>query len=805
MFNALTDKKYIFKYNNKDFEIYNQDLISELLGTNNQNPVNIASSAFKKVIRRNNPKREYINPKYFELKDFFLKHLLIEKEKMNQEEFNKKNSENLNNFKNSQEFRSQVLKVIVNDSLQFKENIPMDYTYIVLCIYLAIRHSYYSVNEIDKLLPFKFDSEEDFLKKYFEIFYKDFKINNLNCFCYRSYFWIDYRLSESPSSEIHNILFNILQELEEESANIDPETKLTIEKDVTYSPRDMPIRSLLSEKQFRVPHNQREYKWTKLQTQRFMDDFFDIYKNPKEIQKYFLGSVVLIKRDFGIKKNFGYEIVDGQQRLTTVILLLEAFKDFVDDPDVKEQLQSIKTFKDFDSEENRKTFDRLILNKNNQTFFRNYIVDERSEEYRNNCVKDDDFRRNQQIVSNFKVIREILDKEYEKEKNKSKKKFILELLTLLETKIYLIVIEVENERSSYRIFETLNDRGMQLSDYENIKNYIFGRSYSLSYNTIVNMWHSMIGTYGKKFENYLDQVYRSKYFSKYKNVDKYKNLFYHFKNNKEIDKNDYYNFTLELIKEIEIYSNLREPTEDYWKRPTELEKLRILQSFNVKSIYLILLSAYIKKMNFNSVLNVCLEFVFKNKFSKNLPFNAGETYHQISYEIRRGGITSTDEIKERLNVLITNTTNNIKSNFLEGEIYNERNKKFSRRILSILNKNTTYSFDMFDKFSVEHIFSESSDDEFKELVKGIESETKNTPQEIRYNKNSIYNLTILPPKENEKIKNKSFKDKLPKYKEFDKIPTNNLLGQHPEFNKELIIAYKEFLWEKVKQIFHLEE
>ena len=134
-----------------------------------------------------------------------------------------------------------------------------------------------------------------------------------------------------------------------------------------------------------------------------------------------------------------------------------------------------------------------------------------------------------------------------------------------------------------------------------------------------------------------------------------------------------------------------------------------------------------------------------------------------------------------------------------------KNKTFSRRILAIINKNSAYDFDILDKkFSVEHIYNLSSSDDFKKIISEIEEKSKeNEEDEIKYNPNHIYNLTLLPTKENGKIKNFDFERKVIKYKEYKVLPSNELLSNYEHFSLELIKEYKNFLWKRVVEVFNI--
>lgn len=74
-----------------------------------------------------------------------------------------------------------------------------------------------------------------------------------------------------------------------------------------------------SEFEFHIPPYQRPYSWTKDEVSVLFDDLYDFYTNEKD-DNYFLGSIVLIKNDNDPQA----DIIDGQQRLTSLSLLLSS-------------------------------------------------------------------------------------------------------------------------------------------------------------------------------------------------------------------------------------------------------------------------------------------------------------------------------------------------------------------------------------------------------------------------------------------------------------------------------------------------
>ncbi len=251
-------EKIEFEFKNKKFETYNRNLIPLLLGkTGNQTAINTVGSAWKKTIQRYKTEKQdessERNTKYDELLTLLKEHLSHESDLLNylddfQEIDAKKLMQstsqtdkilfgkftrfreimvnNLNNFKKNSAFREKVTKQIFDDNLEFKKEIPIEFTYIFLCLYIAKNYSYFKAPRYKNFIQDRFISEEKFLEEYYRVLTdKSFAtIKNLTCFCYTQYFWFDFRLSDSNESAIHSILFGMFGEMD-----ISPMTEIGFE------------------------------------------------------------------------------------------------------------------------------------------------------------------------------------------------------------------------------------------------------------------------------------------------------------------------------------------------------------------------------------------------------------------------------------------------------------------------------------------------------------------------------------------------------------------------------------------------
>ena len=91
-------------------------------------------------------------------------------------------------------------------------------------------------------------------------------------------------------------------------------------------PSDKTIKTLLEGGFYKIPRFQRPYSWEKTNVEQLIDDVWDSYEaNDAE---YFIGSLITIEREKGRL----YDVVDGQQRLTTLNLIFSRLRDAVDEP-----------------------------------------------------------------------------------------------------------------------------------------------------------------------------------------------------------------------------------------------------------------------------------------------------------------------------------------------------------------------------------------------------------------------------------------------------------------------------------------
>ena len=232
------------------------------------------------------------------------------------------------------------------------------------------------------------------------------------------------------------------------------------------------IGNALKTKFLYVPPNQREYSWK----DKHVRDLFDDLKNviTKRANEYFLGSIVVAKQDQNDEdEDEKPRVVDGQQRLATALILISSIRDYLEqkgDPEAA-KLEKIYILSPVMGDEDRP---RLSLNDHDRDYFVQRVLLSPSNPKRVETERNRPTRPSHNLINNAAKIA----KDHVKLLTKGltpevAKKELLKQIAFLERNAIVIWVEVPDDRSAYTIFETMNDRGLDLSATDLIKNHLF--------------------------------------------------------------------------------------------------------------------------------------------------------------------------------------------------------------------------------------------------------------------------------------------------------------------------------------------
>jgi len=247
-----------------------------------------------------------------------------------------------------------------------------------------------------------------------------------------------------------------------------------------------------------IPPYQREYAWKKEQWENL---FNDILENDKG---YFLGSLICINKDDGNT----FEVIDGQQRLTTVSILKNSLLNSIKNrwqPSLDE-MDKIALLNDlnnsiYDKKTNSYRLELSIQNSNNADYkylssFENKLIDE-------NHFRPSNFG-NRRISKSYNYFLERLD---ELDNNDNYLYSIDDIFNFLEklNSALLVRIDVKNATSAFILFESINNRGIPLTPIDLIKNLMIGNleKFNCIKPEVTNeKWQTIINN----IEEYNDQI-----------------------------------------------------------------------------------------------------------------------------------------------------------------------------------------------------------------------------------------------------------------------------------------------------------
>lgn len=227
---------------------------------------------------------------------------------------------------------------------------------------------------------------------------------------------------------------------------------------------ELGLAGLLRRYRLQVPPNQREYSWTEREVTQLLQDFA---KAVNEDGPYFLGTIVTIPRAEDV-----LEVVDGQQRLATTAILLAAIRDYLKERNEDLLVQSVdEDFLSGIDREKRVRVPKLRLNLDDNDLFNRLITSAagdpdpipiRTSHERLLLARDEAQKHVRRVVAPLD------EREHGDLLNR--------WLTFLEHRAKVVLLKVPDDADAYKMFETLNDRGLRTSQADLVKNFLFSRA-----------------------------------------------------------------------------------------------------------------------------------------------------------------------------------------------------------------------------------------------------------------------------------------------------------------------------------------
>ncbi|NBB31688.1 DUF262 domain-containing protein [Cellulophaga sp. BC115SP] len=538
---------------------------------------------------------------------------------------------------------------------------------------------------------------------------------------------------------------------------------------------------------YEIPKFQRDYTWDTEQWDDLWQDLKALMSN--EDEEHYMGYLVL-----QTSNNKEFQIIDGQQRLTTMSILilstLKCLNDLVDsniDPE-SNQLRKNNLLNSYIGYIDPVTLisnNKLKLNRNSNDYYKQHLV----------LLKDLPLRNTN---TSEKHMRECFNWYYDRIKKEYKTgEELAGFVDNIVDKLFFTVIEVTDQLNAFKVFETLNARGVQLSSSDLLKNHLFSvvdetQPHISEIEELENIWSKIVGKLGEqKFEDYLRYYWNSIS----KSVGK-KNLFKTIKSSIKT-KQEVFGLIRNLNDTADIFLAIQNPEDDLWRDKPEIQKaLRELKLFQIRQTYSLFMSGYrnLTSEGFSKLTKTCSIISLRYNIIGGLNPNAQEdVYNAVALRIESQKKFSASDFQS-----IYVQDNSFENDFSTKEFKNTtRNHKIVKYLLAkieIYEYNSEIDVDS-DLFTIEHILPENADEEWGEF----------SFDEINRSRFRIGNLTLLEKKLNREAAQKSFAEKCKLFEKSQSKLTNSIPTKFSTWDEAKIASRQRQLAKHAKAIWKIQE
>ena len=543
---------------------------------------------------------------------------------------------------------------------------------------------------------------------------------------------------------------------------------------------------------YRVPRFQRDYSWAQ-------DEWDDLWQDMRETLRaggepvHYMGYLVLQTQD-----NKTFDVIDGQQRLTTlslfVLAVLKGLQDLVDagaEPDDNrrriEQLRN--SYIGYLDPVTLIPKSKLTLNRNNDAYYKDYMVPLQKLPKRGLRASEHLLRKAfewfyRQVRGAYGTQRDGVE--------------LARLIDTLSDKLFFTVITVTDELNAFKVFETLNARGVRLSPTDLLKNYLFSVvhrevAHAQEIETLERRWEAMVGLLGgESFPDFLRTHWNSRR-RFVREADMFKTIRAETPNKQQV-----FDLLRQMEEDIGVYAALSNPEDRLWS-DNQRRHVRELRMFSVRQPWSLLLAAYraFNAEGFTDLLRACSVVSFRYNVIGGLATNEQErVYNTVAQKIASGEIAqAADAIRALAPVYVADDP--FRSAFADKVLRTtaSRNRHVARYILFCLERHLSgqeYDTDS-PRYTLEHILPENPEDRWPQF-------TDEQAEESVYR---LGNLTVLEAEVNRAAGNNSFDDKKLMYAQGGLDLTRRVASENVEWTVDRLAERQRWMARQATSIWRI--
>ena len=526
------------------------------------------------------------------------------------------------------------------------------------------------------------------------------------------------------------------------------------------------IKDLLNDKfLFDIPDYQRAYSWNKDNLKQLIDDIMDSIGLTKEnnnvfeeYEPYFIGSIVLCSKEYKDDGSGLYDVIDGQQRLTSIIILIATIRDLTKNEAYKNILSSLIYQKPNELMGIKESI-RVRVRGKEAEFFKKYVLTDGGTDLINEIDEKEISEAKQNMLNAIRTFKEVfVDENGEVLESK-----LDEFTKYFLQKVVVVVITTDSFTSAFRLFNVINARGLPLTNADLLKSENLRVISEDKRNIYTDMWENIEQELGKdKLEQIIGFMRTMK-----QNRKATATVYEEFSKKIFVSETDYIgvNF-VEHLKEIkDLYNKyINEGNIELSSKDNSIyyqNLVRIMRDFIPYDEWMVALIKFIEKfkndediLEFLKVLEkrIVIDWVNGNSFADRLA-----RVYKILEVIDSS--SSLEEIKKS-NVFISDlerTTAYFRNSLDDIEFYSKGRMLVPKYILIRLDmeKRNGEILDYTNKIMLEHILPRNAKDAYWT--------TNFTVDERKNWCNKLGNLVIINGTKNTKLNNKAFAEKVEQY------------------------------------------
>lgn len=545
---------------------------------------------------------------------------------------------------------------------------------------------------------------------------------------------------------------------------------------------------------YRIPRFQRDYSWTGAEWEDLWADILATLEG-RDDPSHYMGYLVLQSPD---DKTF--DVIDGQQRLTTLsLIVLAALKNLQrlvaagNDPDAnRRRMEQIRqTYIGYLDPVTLIARPKLTLNRNNNAYYQTHIVPL-------GHLPQRGFRASEHLL---RKAFEWFDRQisaYLKTRTGDEGKRLAQLVEDISDHLFFTVITVTDELNAYKVFETLNARGVKLSATDLLKNYLFsvldrGDETEHELRALEDRWETIVGRLqAENFPDFLRVHWNSRHgFTR--QTDLFKTI-----RAKVTDRAAVFELLRGMEEDLDTYLALSSPEASDW--PADDKRLvGVLKTFRVRQPFPLLLAArrHFDASDFTGLLRATV--VVSMRYNVIGAYSTGEqerTYNSVAERIARRELPTLAKALPAMRSIYPDdeTFRNAFANKVIRTT-DARNNRVVRFILCALEKHLSQQdYDFYsDAFNIEHILPQNAPD-------GWGGFGNDDAEAMLYR---LGNMTLLDRGVNRDIGAGDYAVKREIYRASHFALTKKLANDHGEWTPEQIAARQNWMANQAAAIWRI--